>query len=136
MYENLDPLGDQRTPASRRSARALLNDQSIRRATVNSILRQGVDAISFRDIGRDAGLTHGALYARCEDVEELLVDVWANELCARAISMMALASKAAARPSDAAIHDVITYVREASATDQATIQCYSRPGDSQYFAKR
>ncbi len=122
MYQKLGPTSVVGTPASRRSARALLNDQAIRRATVNAVLRQGIDAISFRDIGREAGLTHGALYARCEDVEELLVDVWANELCDRAITMMTLASKAVARANDAAVHDVITYIKEASANDRATVQ--------------
>ncbi|MCU1363356.1 MAG: hypothetical protein JWM55_1184 [Acidimicrobiaceae bacterium] len=122
MYQKLDQTSELTTSRRRRSARALINDESIRRAAVTLILRKGIDSISFRDVGRAAGLTHGALYARCEDVEELLVDAWANELREHAESMMATACAAASCPDGQAIHDVITGIREASQSDEASVQ--------------
>jgi AcrR family transcriptional regulator len=86
------------------------------------ILSKGIDAISFREVGRAAGLTHGALYARFEDVEELLVDLWDSELSQRAISMIAIASEATSDPSDENIRRVITYIRDASTAGAAAVQ--------------
>ena len=82
-----------------RSSRALTNDAAIREAAIKLILSTGIDAISFRDVGRMAGLTHGALYARFEDVEELLVDLWNEVLSQRAIAMFE-AARHAARQSE------------------------------------
>ncbi len=70
-----------------RSARAVANDSAIREAAVNEVLRVGVDHVSLRDVGHSAGLTHGATYARYEDVDELLVDLWNSVLRQRAITM-------------------------------------------------
>ena len=70
-----------------RSARAANNDLAIRDAAVRLILRVGVDGLAIRDVAKEAKLTHGALYARFEDVEELLVDVWSATLLSRAISL-------------------------------------------------
>jgi AcrR family transcriptional regulator len=93
----------------------LSNDDAIRSAAVKLILEAGIDSISFRDVGREAGLTHGALYARFEDVEELLVDLWTSVLCGRAIKLLDAAREAATHPSDDSIeallrttHSVIT----------------------------
>ena len=68
-----------------RSARAIANDAAIREAAISEVLRVGVDHVSLRDVGHQAGLTHGATYARYEDVDELLVDLWNSVLCQRAI---------------------------------------------------
>ena len=70
-----------------RSARALANDLAIREAAIQSILKSGVDRLSLRDVGQQAGLTHGATYARYEDVDELLVDLWNSTLVHRAVAM-------------------------------------------------
>ena len=59
----------------RRSQRALTNDKAILAAAVDEIVRVGVDRVSLRDVGHVAGLTHGATYARYEDVSELLIEV-------------------------------------------------------------
>lgn len=106
----------------RRSTRAINNDEAIRDAAVTLLLRSGIDSMSFRDIGREAGLTHGALYARFEDVEELLVDVWNTVLCQRAIAMISAAMEAAAHPSEASITAVTDLIRDATAADVATVE--------------
>ena len=59
----------------------IANDAAIRDAAIGEVLRVGVDHVSLRDVGHEAGLTHGATYARYEDVDELLVDLWNSELC-------------------------------------------------------
>ena len=82
-----------------RTARALANDRLIREAGVAEILRVGVDQLSLRDVGQRAGFTHGATYARYEDVDELVVDLWASVLCERATLIMGLCRRAAERPS-------------------------------------
>src|SRR5580698_3548752 len=66
-----------------RSARAIANDAAILDAAIGEVLRVGVDHVSLRDVGHRAGLTHGATYARYEDVDELLVDIWNSVLCER-----------------------------------------------------
>src|SRR5580658_7456199 len=104
---NLNHAEDAGVPRQR-SARALSNDEAIRASAVELILSDGIDAISFREVGRVAGLTHGALYARFEDVEELLIDLWDAELSHRAITMMTIASQATADPSDENVHRVVS----------------------------
>ncbi len=106
----------------RRSSRALNNDQAIRDAAVKVVLREGIDAISFRDVGREAGLTHGALYARFEDVEELLVDLWNVVLSQRAILMVTVAFEAASNPGRGTVDALIDFIRGASPADVATVQ--------------
>jgi AcrR family transcriptional regulator len=106
----------------RRSARALSNDAAIRDAAVDLILSQGIDAISFRDVGREAGLTHGALYARFEDVEELLVDLWNEVLRHRVIAMFEAARRAASEPSEASVDALLDFVRNAESVDVAAVQ--------------
>ncbi len=106
----------------RRSSRAVTNDASIRDAAIKLILSTGIDAISFRDVGREAGLTHGALYARFEDVEELLVDLWTEVLSHRAIAMFEAAKNAAANPSETSVDTLLDYVRNAEAADVAAVQ--------------
>jgi AcrR family transcriptional regulator len=106
----------------RRSTRALNNDAAIRDAAVELVLRDGIDAISFRDVGKIAGLTHGALYARFEDVEELLVDLWDEVLCHRATAVFETAIAAAAHPSETTVGALFEYVRAATTTDTAMVQ--------------
>ncbi|MCU1363512.1 MAG: hypothetical protein JWM55_1340 [Acidimicrobiaceae bacterium] len=106
----------------RRSSRALTNDASIRDAAIKLILSAGIDAISFRDVGREAGLTHGALYARFEDVEELLVDLWTEVLRQRAVRMFEAARNAAQNPSEESVDALLDYVRNAEASDVAAVQ--------------
>jgi AcrR family transcriptional regulator len=105
-----------------RSARALNNDDAIRAATVELILSMGLDAISFRDVGKAAGLSHGALYARFEDVEELLVDLWNEVLSHRVISLLESARNAATCPSDQSVSALLQRVRDAESADVAAVQ--------------
>jgi AcrR family transcriptional regulator len=102
--------------------RALTNDEAIRSAAVSLVLRDGIDAISFRDVGRIAGLTHGALYARFEDVEELLVDLWNEVLCHRAIGLFQAAMNATLNPNEKTVKDLFDLVRGALAADAAMVQ--------------
>jgi AcrR family transcriptional regulator len=108
--------------ARRRSVRALTNDEAIRSAAVTLVLRDGIDAISFRDVGRIAGLTHGALYARFEDVEELLVDLWNEVLCHRAAGLFRAAMKATSNPNDDTVKNLFDLVRDAVSPDAAMVQ--------------
>jgi len=108
--------------SKRRSSRALANDAAIREAAVTVILSSGIDAISFRDVGREAGLTHGALYARFEDVEELVVDLWSEVLSQRAIAMFEAARNAATSPTEATVDALLDFVRNADAADVVAVQ--------------
>jgi AcrR family transcriptional regulator len=110
-----------RNLARRRSTRALINDAAIRDAAVELVLSEGIDAISFRDVGRIAGLTHGALYARFEDVEELLVDLWGEVLSHRAIALFKAASEASSNPSAQSVHALFDFVRDSSPADVAMV---------------
>jgi AcrR family transcriptional regulator len=108
--------------ARRRSTRALINDAAIRDAAVELVLSEGIDAISFRDVGRIAGLTHGALYARFEDVEELLVDLWGEVLSHRAIAMFKAAADVSSNPSKQTVSALFNFVRDSSPADVAMVQ--------------
>ncbi len=105
-----------------RSARALTNDEAIRTAAVQLLFSKGIDSISFRDVGAEAGLTHGALYARFEDTEELLVDLWNSVLRHRAIAMITVSADAAANPTYESVHAVVESIRDASTVDAVTVQ--------------
>jgi AcrR family transcriptional regulator len=113
--------GDSHSISQRRSTRALSNDAAIRSATVKLILKTGIDSISFREVGREAGLTHGALYARFEDAEELLVDLWSEVLCDRMIRLLDAARSAALNPSEDSIEALLDFVRDAEPTDVAAV---------------
>jgi AcrR family transcriptional regulator len=108
------------TPA-RRSSRALSNDAAIRQATVKLVLTAGIDSISFRDVGREAGLTYGALYARFEDAEELLVDLWSAVLGGRMVAILDAARRAALTPNEQTIEALLDFVRNAEAEDVAAV---------------
>jgi AcrR family transcriptional regulator len=104
-----------------RSARALANDLAIREAAIKSILKGGVDRLSLRDVGQQAGLTHGATYARYEDVDELLVDLWNSTLVHRAVAMYELSLAAASQPSGESVAAVFEYLRHATDADVAAV---------------
>src|ERR1700677_3930946 len=104
-----------------RSARAIANDAAIRDAAISEVLRVGVDHVSLRDVGHEAGLTHGATYARYEDVDELLVDLWNSTLVQRAVTMYELCRTAASEPSANSVGAVFQFLRDASAADVAAV---------------
>jgi AcrR family transcriptional regulator len=106
----------------RRSQRALTNDQAILAAAVEEIVRVGVDRVSLRDVGHVAGLTHGATYARYEDVSELLIEVWNSRLNTRLITMFSLAREAAERPGSRTVGELSDFIRHADARDRAAIE--------------
>jgi AcrR family transcriptional regulator len=104
-----------------RSARALANDVAIRDAAIEAILHNGVDRLSLRDVGHQAGLTHGATYARYEDVDELLVDLWNSTLARRAASMFELSLTAAGEPNADTVGAIFEFLRDAQASDVAAV---------------
>ncbi len=110
--------GSQRT----RTARAVANDAAIRDAAINEILRVGVDRVSLRDVGTHAGLTHGATYARYEDVNELLVDLWESRLCRNAIAMFERSVDAVETPNDKTVGALFDLVRATHPDDVAMVQ--------------
>jgi len=105
-----------------RSARAIANDQAIREAAITEVLRVGVDHVSLRDVGHQAGLTHGATYARYEDVDELLVDLWNSVLCERATTIFELCMRAAEVPSARSVGAVFDFIRDTTPADVASVQ--------------
>jgi AcrR family transcriptional regulator len=104
-----------------RSARALANDEAIRKAAIESILQTGVDRLSLREIGHQAGLTHGATYARYEDVDELLVDLWNSTLAQRAASLFELSHAATRTPNTETVRAMFAVLRDTTAADVAAI---------------
>lgn len=99
-----------------RSARAISNDVAIRAAGIAEVLRVGVDHLSLRDVGHRAGLTHGATYARYEDVDELLVDLWNSTMLNRAVALYERCAAVVADPgpeSIAALRDWMDHVEPA-----------------------
>jgi AcrR family transcriptional regulator len=105
-----------------RSARAVANDTAIRDAAVNEVLRVGVDHVSLRDVGHEAGLTHGATYARYEDVDELLVDLWNSVLYDRAVAMFELCMSAAEDPNTTTVGAIFDFIRATTPADVACVQ--------------
>ena len=78
-----------------RTARALENDRRILEAATSLINERGVDSLGLRDVALASRLTHGALYSRYENVEELLVDLWSCRLGAEVERLITLAASAA-----------------------------------------
>lgn len=105
-----------------RSARAIANDEAILDAAIVEVLRVGVDHVSLRDVGHQAGLTHGATYARYEDVDELLVDLWNSILRQRAIAMFEICMHAAQEPTIASVGAIFDYMNQSTPADDACIQ--------------
>jgi AcrR family transcriptional regulator len=106
----------------RRSGRALANDQIIRTAAANEIVRVGVDRLSPREIAKVAGLTHGAIYARFESVDELLIDLWNSTLRDRLAIMSQLSKSVAIDPSARTVGELFEFLRHADAFDLAAIE--------------
>ena len=105
-----------------RSARAIANDGAILDAAIAEVLRVGVDRVSLRDVGHQAGLTHGATYARYEDVDELLVDLWNSILRHQAISMFDICMHAAQEPTATSVGAIFEYIGQSTPADEACIQ--------------
>jgi AcrR family transcriptional regulator len=104
-----------------RSARAIANDTAIRDAAISEVLRVGVDHVSLRDVGHHAGLTHGATYARYEDVDELLVDLWNSVLARRATTIFDLSMTAAESPSAKSVGALFDFIRDTTPADVASV---------------
>lgn len=66
--------------APRRRADAARNDELILDAGVDLLREKGPDRITALDLARAAGLTTGAVYARYENNEEVLVGLWQNRV--------------------------------------------------------
>jgi AcrR family transcriptional regulator len=104
-----------------RSARAIANDTAIRDAAISEVLRVGVDHVSLRDVGHHAGLTHGATYARYEDVDELLVDLWNSVLARRATAIFDLSMTAAESPNAKSVGALFDFIRDTTPADVASV---------------
>jgi AcrR family transcriptional regulator len=104
-----------------RSARAIANDTAIRDSAISEVLRVGVDHVSLRDVGHHAGLTHGATYARYEDVDELLVDLWNSVLAQRAIALFEMSMAAVDSPSATNIGALFDTIRDTTPADVASV---------------
>ena len=79
------PAGERRLIKGEQTRQRLL------RCALDEILKRGPDRVGFTSIAQQAGLSTGALYARYENSDELLVDVW-HTLCeptvARILTLM------------------------------------------------
>jgi AcrR family transcriptional regulator len=104
-----------------RSARAIANDTAIRDSAISEVLRVGVDHVSLRDVGHHAGLTHGATYARYEDVDELLVDLWNSVLAQRATALFEMSMTAASSPSVTSVGALFDSIRDTTPADVASV---------------
>jgi AcrR family transcriptional regulator len=102
-----------------RNARAAANDAAITNAAVSEILRVGIDRVSLREVAQRAGLTHGATYARYEDVSELFVDLWHSKLSGAALELLELSTRAVEDHSAAALRAFFDRVREPQPEDIA-----------------
>lgn len=61
--------------AGRRTPGGIATDSRILEAAVEELTRVGIDQLTMVGVARQAGLTTGALYARYESIEELVVQV-------------------------------------------------------------
>lgn len=89
---------------------------------MSEIVRVGVDRISLRDVSHTAGLTHGATYARFEDSDELLAELWNSVLRERLRVMFELSLSAAQDPSTASIGALFELLHESDIRDLAAIE--------------
>lgn len=71
-------MNSARTP--RRRADAARNDELLLQAGLELLREKGPDRLAALDVARRAGLTTGALYARYENNEEILVGLWQKSL--------------------------------------------------------
>lgn len=105
-----------------RNARATANDAAITTAAVGEILRVGVDRVSLREVAQRAGLTHGATYARYEDVSELLIDLWRSKLSDSAVEILELCHRAVEEQKTPAIRAFLERLREPRPEDVAMVE--------------
>lgn len=71
-------MGD--APTQRRRSDAARNDQLLLDAGMELLREKGPDRLTALDLARRAGLTTGAVYARYENNEEILVGLWQQRL--------------------------------------------------------
>lgn len=67
-------------PTQRRRADAARNDELLLDAGIELLREKGPDRLTALDLARRAGLTTGAVYARYENNEEILVGLWQRRL--------------------------------------------------------
>jgi AcrR family transcriptional regulator len=103
----------------RRNARAVVNDAAISAAAVGEILRAGVDRLSLREVAQRAGLTHGAAYARYEDVSELLAELWQAKLASSALELLELSVRAVEERTEDSVRVLLDRVRRPRPEDIA-----------------
>lgn len=60
----------------KRSARAVRNDDRLRRAVCQVVAQAGIDKSTMVLVAKRAGLTTGALYARFETIDDAILDAW------------------------------------------------------------
>ncbi|MFM8857882.1 MAG: TetR/AcrR family transcriptional regulator [Actinomycetota bacterium] len=84
--------------APRRRADAARNDQILWDTGLELLLEKGPDRLSALDLARSAGLTTGAVYARYENNEEILVGLWQNRIAGPLRSYLELAVKTMLAP--------------------------------------
>lgn len=82
------------TQGGKRKALALAIGEDILTATIDVIAVNGPDGLNLSEIARIAGVTTGAVYARYENREELLVDVWVKRAGPALASLFGLTSAA------------------------------------------
>lgn len=108
-------------PPKVRSARAIANDAAIRDAGIQELLAVGIDRVSLRGVSARAGLTHGATYARYEDANELLVDLWNSRLEVLATRLFTLCERAVREPGEGSLGDLFEYINGATNADVASL---------------
>ena len=67
-------------PTPRRRADAARNDEILLDTGLQLLREKGPDRLTALDLARRAGLTTGAVYARYENNEEILVGLWQNRI--------------------------------------------------------
>ena len=98
MSPDTRSIPSQATSAPRRRADAARNDQILWDTGLELLLEKGPDRLSALDLARSAGLTTGAVYARYENNEEILVGLWQNRIAGPLRSYIELAVKTMLAP--------------------------------------
>jgi len=98
MSSETRTIPPQANTAPRRRADAARNDQILWDTGLELLLHKGPDRLSALDLARSAGLTTGAVYARYENNEEILVGLWQNRIAGPLRSYLELAVKTMVAP--------------------------------------
>ena len=98
MSSETRSIPPQANTAPRRRADAARNDQILWDTGLELLLEKGPDRLSALDLARSAGLTTGAVYARYENNEEILVGLWQNRIAGPLRSYLELAVKTMMTP--------------------------------------